>query len=396
MNASGLTALPTIDRCAVAAAWHGIADSCTRPPARASNRARTACVLAFAFSFALTACVRQPHMAIEPAPVRSACRQVVPSSLRLTWIGPTTPRDRARLDRWCTAVGPAAAAAIPAAESPAVDRLPIVVWNVHEGGGDLERLIDALTRGNLTAGAPPSAFVLLLQEVYRAGDTVPAQRLDSASGPRAIVEHPPSGNRRSALDIARAHGFAFVYAPSMRNSPFAASAEAEDRGNAIVSTLPIADPAAIELPFERQRRVALAATIAGRTTSGVLWRVRVADVHLDTSLAITRGGPFAARRRQAIALIEALGSSPVPTVVAGDFNTWLGKKEAASGALRRAFPDAAAEDTGTTWRGPLGSHAALDRVFARNVAGHISVRRIADRFGSDHYPLLAMIDVRRN
>ena len=214
-----------------------------------------------------------------------------------------------------------------------------------------------------------------------------------AIGAGGIAEQPPEGMRRSAVDVARAHGFALVYAPSMRNGGFGTTVEGEDRGNAIVSTLPIADPVAIELPFERQRRVAVAATIGGRTTAGAAWTVRVADVHLDTSLALTRGGPFAARRRQAVALADALGPSPLPTVAGGDFNTWLGNREPAVRVLRRAFPDTPAQGTAATWRGPLGSHAVLDHVFARNVRV-VSVRRLSDRFGSDHYPLLALIDVR--
>ena len=38
----------------------------------------------------------------------------------------------------------------------------------------------------------------------------------------------------------------------------------EDRGNAILSTEPLADLTAIELPFEQQRRVAVAATLRSR------------------------------------------------------------------------------------------------------------------------------------
>ena len=93
----------------------------------------------------------------------------------------------------------------------------------------------------------------------------------------------------------------------MRNGT---TAVAEDRGTAILSTMPLADLQAIELPFERQRRVALAATVGGATPSGDVWHLRLAAVHMDTSLALTRGGPVVARRRQAEALVEALGMMP--------------------------------------------------------------------------------------
>jgi endonuclease/exonuclease/phosphatase family metal-dependent hydrolase len=150
------------------------------------------------------------------------------------------------------------------------------------------------------------------------------------------------------------------------------------------------------------------------TTAGLSWRVRVVDVHLDTALAITHGGPFAARRRQADALIAALtptaprrdrdaertlsGSPPegrsgpahTATIVAGDFNTW-GGRERALDTLKLAFPDAPDSGAQPTWVGPLGVRATLDHVFASGRVMALEVRRLPDRFGSDHYPLLAMV-----
>jgi endonuclease/exonuclease/phosphatase family metal-dependent hydrolase len=176
-----------------------------------------------------------------------------------------------------------------------------------------------------------------------------------------------------------------LYAPSMRNGFLARALE--DRGNAILATTTLADATAIELPIEHQRRVALAATVHGTTTTGSAWTLRLADVHLDTALALLHGGPFTARRRQAQALVDVLGPTPTPTVVAGDFNTWRGSGESAVALLREAFPIGEQSST-TTWRGPLGLHASLDRVFARGVRS-IDVRRLPERYGSDHYPLIA-------
>jgi endonuclease/exonuclease/phosphatase family metal-dependent hydrolase len=194
----------------------------------------------------------------------------------------------------------------------------------------------------------------------------------------------------------------------MRNSDIGRAAAAEDRGTAILSTLPLADLAVIELPFERQRRVAVAATLGARTSAGAAWRLRVVDVQLDTSLALTRGGPMAARRRQAEALLEALGigSAPdpstsgppvksadgAPMVLGGDFNTWLGRKEPAVHVMLRAFPDTPHEENGATWRGPLGVHAALDHVFVRGPFRSVATRRLPGRFGSDHYPLATIVE----
>src|SRR5262245_36233760 len=105
------------------------------------------------------------------------------------------------------------------------------------------------------------------------------------------------------------------------------------------------------------------------------------------------GGPLSARRRQAEALVHALANTLSIdgfTIVAGDFNAWLGEREPAIRVLREAFPGAAPLRDGPTWRGPMGLHATLDYLFARGVRS-IQVRRLPDRFGSDHYPLLAVV-----
>src|SRR6185295_8977749 len=185
-------------------------------------------------------------------------------------------------------------------------------------------------------------------------------------------------------------GVALFYVPSMRNG--IASVDPEDRGNAILSTLDLRDPIVIELPMENQRRTAMAATVQAQARDGSPWVLRVANVHLDTALAITRGGPFAARRRQAHALIDSL-RDPVdlPTVLAGDFNTWRGPAEPALNILRSAFPQTPRTVKVETWRGPLGLHAQLDYMFMRGLFAQALVQRLPNRFGSDHYPLLAIV-----
>jgi endonuclease/exonuclease/phosphatase family metal-dependent hydrolase len=334
-----------------------------------------------------TACAERPKMAIESA--RSACRQVTASSgATITWIGPTDGRDVRALDRWCSAVGPVEVAAPAMREGRVVDALAIISWNMHVGGGDLPSLISKLRRGELTGGRSVADFAILLQEAYRAGDGVPARLDPHAAAPRRILERPPAGERRDVAQIARAAGLAYVYVPSMRNGR-AADPEAEDRGNAILSTMPLDEIVAIELPFEHQRRVAIASTIHGRTSGGAEWSLTLADAHLDTAFAAARGGPIATRRRQADALIEALGIvGGSSTLVAGDFNTWLGEGEAAIRHLRRAFPDAKQLRHQPTWSaGVVG--ATMDFVFARTGGREVNVRRLSERLGSDHYPLFA-------
>ena len=96
-----------------------------------------------------------------------------------------------------------------------------------------------------------------------------------------------------------------VYVPSMRNGPELQ----EDRGNAIVSTEPLIDPIALELPFERQRRVAIGASVQVRTIAGIE-RLNLLDVHLEplsapASLWIFRNP----RRRQVAAVLDLLRTS---------------------------------------------------------------------------------------
>ena len=282
--------------------------------------------------------------------------------------------------------------------APRADGFVVVSWNVHVGGGDVEQVVDRLRRGEFTDGVPVPNFALLLQEAYREGSDVPPVAAGDQTVPSPIVEHAPDGTRRDIRKVAERTGLHLFYAPSMRNGRLA---DPEDRGTAILSTAPLADLQVIELPFERQRRVALAATIAGITTAGAPWRLRIAAVQIDTSLALSRGGPFAARKRQAEALVEALTMAEpdtmTPTIVGGDFNTWLGPKEPALDVMRRAFSDtplpaeAGSTRTASTWRGPLGARAALDYVFVRGVPPETGTHRLPDRYGSDHYPLLTRL-----
>ena len=62
----------------------------------------------------------------------------------------------------------------------------------------------------------------------------------------------------------------------MRNGPELR----EDRGNAIISTEPLLDPFALELPLARQRRVALGAAVQVQTSDGPK-RLELMDAHLE-------------------------------------------------------------------------------------------------------------------
>ena len=319
------------------------------------------------------------------------CHDVVPDAGRhVEWIAPAPIAVRAQLSRWCDTVGPILfEPAVASASHAPLDHLTVVTWNVHVGGGNVDAFVAQLRRGDLTGGEPVTDFVLLLQETYRAGADVPADFPRGFPVPGPIAPAPPGAVREDVRSVAHEHGLAVLYAPSMRNG--AVFRVPEDRGNAILSTIALDDPLVVELPLERQRRVAAAATIAGRTTGGAPWQLRIANVHLDTAV-FTRGGPFRARRRQAEALIDALRApASIPTLVAGDFNTWMGDEEPALAAMRAAFPiRSASQDERPTWSGALGLRARLDHVFARGVRA-IDVRRLSGRFGSDHFPVLARV-----
>lgn len=301
----------------------------------------------------------------------------------ITWYGPTDERETATLARWRRAVGPPLVALRSSSFPTRHDEITVVSWNVALGLGDVVGMVRA-------TGADRGPLVLLLQEAFRAGPEVPRAigRDDVYAGHLAAADAGPRAREVEA--IAAELGLSAYYVPSMRNG--APSAYDEDRGNAILTNLPLSDLAAAELPFEHQRRVALAATLSGATSEGTPWRLRVVSAHLD-NLASARhwwiGGEFG-RARQARGLVS-LVQDDVPTVLAGDFNTWFGAREAAYTETRRLFPDTKMLDTRATFRGLL----RLDHVFLRLGRGwRASFRRGDDRFGSDHHPLVGTIRFR--
>ena len=200
----------------------------------------------------------------------------------------------------------------------------------------------------------------------------------------------PDGSREEIESVAERLGLHAYYVPSMRNGAPAASAE--DRGNAILSTLPLTDLTAIELPFERQRRVAVAAAVAGVTSTGAPWKVRVVSAHLDNMVGARRlwiaGGEFG-RTRQARGLVSALQvQGDDPLVLGADLNSWFGFQDGAYRTAAEAFPETPVTDRRATFHGML----RLDHLFFRLDEGwRAQFARADNAFGSDHYPLLGEI-----
>ena len=230
--------------------------------------------------------------------------------------------------------------------APSTVALTVVSWNLHDGRGDLPRLLDDLASGALT-GAPSHEYVVLLQE---------AVDLDA---------------------IAAARGLAIFHVPVF-------SGQSRARGTAILSTLPLRETHAIDLPHERQHRVAAAATI------DVLGRqLFVASAHFENRLNLFAGGPFAdhARGRQAEALVTALPRD-VPGIVGGDLNTMLGATEPALRILHERFTDTPAARLTPTFHNRL----VLDHLFVDLPDGWTAARRVvAKRYRSDHHPVVGTI-----
>jgi endonuclease/exonuclease/phosphatase family metal-dependent hydrolase len=215
---------------------------------------------------------------------------------------------------------------------------------MHGGRGDLRRLIVDLEAGRIS-GAADGPYVLLLQEFVDRGD----ETLAGASSRALSVFASPVRGRSS---------------------------------NAIISTVPLEDSRRVDLPRERQPRGAISATI--RIQGQPLF---VVCTHLENRLGWLRGlFGDRARGRQAEALLAALPSDG-HGIVGGDMNTMLGPDEPAWRALLRRFPDTP-DRPQPTFRDRL----VLDHLFFDVPdTWHITRRVVADRYGSDHHPVVAEI-----
>ncbi len=298
----------------------------------------------------------------------------------IAWFAPVLHSDEETLTRWRRSVGPPVASQATADQQPH-DTVRLVSWNTAVGDADIVGFVRSVRQNN-------EPLVLLLQEVYRGGPAVPSD-LDARSAYAGRLGDSERTELREIEDVGRALGLGVYYVPSMRNGGMKSD---EDRGNAILSSLPLTSLQAIELPFERQRRVAIAATIEGRTTTGEPWHVRLVSAHLDNMAGAKRVwiGSEYGRARQARGLTALLDGSE-PTVLAGDFNTWFGFADQAYVETARSFPQTQVSDRRPTFRGLL----RLDHVFYRLAPGwRLDVHRGASRFGSDHYPLVGSLQFR--
>ncbi|MGH7551925.1 MAG: hypothetical protein ACREMQ_02730, partial [Longimicrobiales bacterium] len=206
-----------------------------------------------------------------------------------------------------------------------IDGLDILSWNVAIGAGRLRRLLQLIRNGAFNGlGADPiRPLLVLLQEAYRADETVPADTQPRFHGGarHALVAD-------DVVEVAHDLGMSLRYAPSMRNG-----VHRSDRGNAILSTVPLGISHAFVLPYVRQRRVVISAEIAG------LPDLFVMSAHLDV-----RGQPRpgrligalgAGRVVQATALLRHIGDDRQNhcILIGADLNTQLGARDPVLRAL---------------------------------------------------------------
>ena len=175
----------------------------------------------------------------------------------------------------------------------------------------------------------------------------------------------------------------------MRNGPATSLAEREDRGNAILSTEFLVDVRAIELPFGKQRRVAVSALIPARGGEQAQ-SIRVVSTHFDTNDH---------RVAQSAALSERITFlTDVPLFIGGDLNARRGLHDGAVLALAGRVPLVSC-GIGRTNRWPLRLDVLipigrLDYMFAVTQVTDMvrSCETLRHASGSDHLPLLMTLE----
>ncbi|HET8625201.1 MAG TPA: endonuclease/exonuclease/phosphatase family protein [Gemmatimonadales bacterium] len=302
-----------------------------------------------------------------------------------------TLRADQRLAGWRSAVG--APLAIDASDtSPAAgwsgDALLVLAWNVWIGRGRLDQLVARIRE---TYDLP---IVILAQEAFRSDETVPREATAYAANDFSQRAFP----ELDITAVARDLGLHLRFVPSMRNG-----VHRSDRGNAILSSLPLEQTFAWELPFSYQRRVAIATTL--RLPDGRA--IRVCSAHLDP-----RGGSardllgVLGRGVQAEEVLKQLDRDRTPVILGADLNLARGRRERAyrvfmDGGFRHGVPERPPAWPHTYHRLP---RLLLDWMLVRDPDAMIAALEIErvdeepqDRgpyvFGSDHHPLLARLSL---
>ncbi|MEM7416160.1 MAG: endonuclease/exonuclease/phosphatase family protein [Gemmatimonadota bacterium] len=327
-------------------------------------------------------------------PATSAGRtDALPDTTVIRWYRAAQDRDIRLSSDWCSVVGSPAVDLRPVPDFPRWEQengLDVVTWNMEVGGGDLLAFLDAElglecsgARPRMRAGSNP--FVLLLQEAWRRDSGLP--RIEGGRNVPWTIDPDAAAGRPDVVQIAEECGLSYLYIPSARNGTDRGSRPSEDMGAAVLASVPLSTPVAIELPHEAGRKVGVAATVL----SPVGARVRVATAHFDVASTLIRTilSGNQTRARQADGFIDGLDAAerdgPLTgiLVVGGDFNTWS-STETAIDLMRDAFPDSPPWDGEAT----RGSFPADHMFFRRRSFVNFSIdgyRRIENAHGSDHH-----------
>ena len=271
--------------------------------------------------------------------------------------------------------------------------LVVLSWNVWIGRGRLREVVSRIRDGEYVEhGADPDApLVVLAQEAYRSDSSVPP--VPTGRSGRVLVAN--LGFQEDVVETAQALKLSLRYAPSMRNGH-----SQSDRGNAILSSLPIENANAVELPLVLQRRVAVTAQVTLGEAS-----VRLISAHLDP-----RGPPghrwlgSAGRALQARHLLSSIADETA--VLGADLNLGRGRSEPAWRLITEAGFTFGVPPGFPPWRHTFHAmpRLVLDYLLVRDRAGAVARARVhrldenprdkgARVFGSDHHPLLARIDL---
>jgi endonuclease/exonuclease/phosphatase family metal-dependent hydrolase len=332
-----------------------------------------------------------------------SCKGLMEGQLRINdqvivWKNQANDEDYDNLLSWCQVVG-SPVFFRPTKTKSIFDRITLVSWNVHVGSGDIDQFINDLEKGHITDGEPVEHFVMLLQEAYRQDSSIPVKIPPYAKSGNNIHVTTSRGSRVDITTIARKHGLELFYVPSMRNGRQENTNIPEDRGNAILSTIPLSRLLAVELPLERQRRTAIAANISGITKNNESLKIQLINIHLEnrtSGLMFFRSFSIA-RLNQITALLKILPEEKI-AVMAGDFNTWFREtREPTIKHIEKFFNRLGIISKNDNSkiprkRYPLFPDRLVDYLFFQIPENwYIERYYVNDNYGSDHYPLVAKI-----
>ena len=302
----------------------------------------------------------------------------------IRWMAPELDADRSSLGNWRVSVGP------PVVVSPATrptepsDRLVVVNWNMHVGGGDIAGLLADVRRRH--GGAP---VVFLLQEAYREGPEVPVRLEAHASFASMIRSLRPDGSREEiesvaaaarparllrALDAQRRAGS--VSRRSRQRHPLDAAADRPDGDRAAVRAA--APRGRRGNRRRRHQRPGRRGRFASCRRISTTWSARGAcGSPAASSAAPARRAGWSRRCRATIRSCSA----PISTRGSA-FTT------APTAPPQRRSRQRRVTDRRATFHGML----RLDHLFFRLDEGwRAQFARADNTFGSDHYPLVGEI-----